>query len=474
MHTLTLEVLPSVPTTLSQEALTPAFPSATTAEPMAAQERALSTASCTNSSATEITSDYALFIAIDWSDKKHDGCVLEPNTRQRTQYEVRQEPTALHTWMQQVHQRVPGQRVAVALEQKSGALLSFLLEFDWIDCYPVNPVSLSRYRKALHLSGAKDDPTDADLLLDLLRLHRNTLRRLKPDTPLTRTLQRLTRPRRAAVDHRTRFNNQLKQLLKESFPLFLNVCGEDLFAPMACTLLLTYPCFDALKQADPNELEQFYVNHGSWKPAVIARRLKLICDAKPLTTDAAIIDSAIVEAKMLATLLLDLDKSIKTFEQLIAELFEQHQDAPIFASFPGAGAILSPRLLSAFGTDRARFENPTEVHNTVGISPVKKESGNTRRITWRSVCSKFLRQTFHEYANASIKQSIWARAYYQMQVERGKGHHAAIRALAFKWIRIMFCCWQTRQPYDELRYLMSLQRRHSPLLEYVSKSDQVF
>jgi transposase len=260
----------------------------------------------------------------------------------------------------------------------------------------VNPVSLSRYRNALHLSGAKDDPTEASLLLDLLTLHRNTLRRLTPDTTLTRTLQRLTRHRREAVDHRTRFNNQLKQLLKEYFPLFLKVCGEDLFAPMACELLLAYPGFDALKQADPQELQPFYVSHGRWKPAIIARRLELIRTAKPLTTDATLIQSAIVEARMLATLLLDVGKRIKTFERLIAELVAQHEDAPIFNSFPGARTILSPRLLVAFGTDRARFETPTEVQNTVGISPVKKESGNTKRITWRAVCSTFFRQTFHE------------------------------------------------------------------------------
>jgi hypothetical protein len=153
------------------------------------------------------------------------------------------------------------------------------------------------------------------LLLDLLTLHRNKLRRLTPDTPLTRKLQRLTRQRREAVNHRTQFNNQLKHLLKEYFPLFLKVCGEDLFAPMACEMLLTYPCFDSLKHAEPQELQQFYSSHGSWKPALIAQRLKMIRETKPLTTDAVMIESAVVEAKMLATLLLDLDKSIKTFDR---------------------------------------------------------------------------------------------------------------------------------------------------------------
>lgn len=476
MTTVVTEMIPSAPSTSSARETRREFPSVSPTRLMTTSRSEAPTRRDDNARASspEIVPKYALFIAIDWADKMHDVCVLTPDTQQRTHYEVEQSANALHAWLQDLRQRVPGQTIAIALEQTTGALINFLLEFDWIDVYPVNPVTLSRYRKALHVSGAKDDPTDADLLLDLLTLHRDKLRRLTPDTPLTRSLQRLTRQRREAVAHRTRFTNQLKQLLKEYFPLFLKVCGEDLFAPMACELLLKYPCLEDLKQADAQELRQFYVSHGSWKPKIIAHRLAVIRDARPLTTDEAIIRSAIVEATMLAQLLLKVGESIKAFDRLIADLFAQHEDAPIFASFPGAGPILAPRLLAAFGTNRDRFETATELQNTMGISPVKKESGNTKIVVWRAVCSKFLRQSFHEYANESIRLSIWARAYYQQQRHKGNGHHAAVRSLAFKWSRIMFRCWQTRQPYDELRYLAALQRRHAPLLDYLSKSDQVF
>src|SRR5262249_11762914 len=43
-------------------------------------------------------------------------------------------------------------------------------------------------------------------------------------------------------------------------------------------------------------------------------------------------------------------------------------------------------------------------------------------------------------------------------------HQAAVRALAFKWIRIVFRCWQTRGAYDESVYLAALQRRGSSLI----------
>jgi transposase len=417
---------------------------------------------------------YALFIGIDWGDRKHDLCSWNPATQQRTHDELEHAPNALHAWMESLHQNYPGQHIAVALEQKTGSLFNFLRDDHLLALYPVNPVTVARSRKAFHPSGAKDDPTDAELILELLTRHRNKLTPLTQEDPLTRELQMLTRKRREAVNLRPQLNNQLKELLKQYFPLFLTICGDDLFAPMACHLLLKYPCFEALQQADPQGLRDFYISHGSRKPALIARRLERIRDAQPLTTDTAVIRPAIMQASMLAELLLTIAESVKGYDKTIANLFARHQDAKMFARFPGAGPILAPRLLAAFGTDRTRFRSPSEVQNTMGISPIKKASGSILLIQWRKACPKFLRQSFQEYADESMKFSIWGRAYYQMQRHRGKRHQAAIRALAGKWIRIMFRCWKTQKPYDELRYMKALQRRHSPLLEYLSKSAEVF
>jgi len=73
----------------------------------------------------------------------------------------------------------------------------------------------------------------------------------------------------------------------------------------------------------------------------------------------------------------------------------------------------------------------------------------------RWACPKFLRQTFHEFAAHSIPRCPWTSAFYRDKLERGMTHHAAVRALAFKWIRILFRCWKTRTPYDESTYLQA-------------------
>jgi hypothetical protein len=97
-----------------------------------------------------------------------------------------------------------------------------------------------------------------------------------------------------------------------------------------------------------------------------------------------------------------------------------------------------------------------------------ERSGQSRWIRWRYFCPKFLRQSFHEYARESIRHSFWARAYYAQQRAKGKGHHAAVRALAFKWIRIIYKCWQSRTEYNEVSYLESLRKKGSPLLAYAA------
>lgn len=77
----------------------------------------------------------------------------------------------------------------------------------------------------------------------------------------------------------------------------------------------------------------------------------------------------------------------------------------------------------------------------------------------------FLRQTFVEWANQSRHHCAWAQAYYRMQRRKGNAHPAAMRSLAFKWIRILFRCWKNREAYDEAKYVAALKRKGSPIAE---------
>ena len=165
-----------------------------------------------------------------------------------------------------------------------------------------------------------------------------------------------------------------------------------------------------------------------------------------------------------------LSASIARFDDEIARLAPQLPDCELFAALPGAGPTLAPRLLAAFGERRERFPDAAALQKFAGIAPVIERSGNKSWVHWRYSCSKFLRQTFVEWAAQTIPRSFWAKAFYDSLRARGARHQAALRALAFKWIRILHRCWVDRVPYNESRYLMALQKRSAPLLKHAAQN----
>jgi hypothetical protein len=144
-------------------------------------------------------SEYAALVSIDWADQQHAVCLLDPSTGEREQAIVKHTPQALQEWALSLRQRFAGQPIAVCLEQSRGPLIYALLQYDFFVLYPINPATLAKYRQAFSTAHGKDDPSDADYLLDLLEHHRGRLRSWKPDDEKTRTLRLLVEQRRRLV-----------------------------------------------------------------------------------------------------------------------------------------------------------------------------------------------------------------------------------------------------------------------------------
>jgi len=188
-----------------------------------------------------------------------------------------------------------------------------------------------------------------------------------------------------------------------------------------------------------------------------------------LTTDEGVIAPHALLVQALVNQLRVTLEAIATFDNAIAQRAQSHPDFPLFQALPGAGPVFASRLLVAFGEQRARYGSAAELQKYAGIAPVTERSGKKSWVHWRLQCPKFLRQTFVEWAAESIRHSFWARVYYQQQRDKGKAHQAAVHSLAFKWIRILFRCWQDRTPYAEATYLHALNRRGSSLIHNRAK-----
>jgi transposase len=409
--------------------------------------------------------DYVAYIGIDWADRKHDIALYDCTTDTWEERVIQSRPQDILDWVTQLRQRYGNGLIAVALEQKRGPLLYALCQYDNLVLFPINPRTVANYRKAFQPSRAKSDPVDARLLVELMRKHPDKLEIWKPGCPQHRALRQWVESRRMLVGEKVRLTNRITASLKSYFPQVLD-WFEDKDTLVFCEFLERFDDVKAAQAATADELTEFFRRRQVVRRSAINRRLQHIQAAgPPLTEDEAIV----VPAKALTLGLIALLKVVLTqlaeFNQRIAELFESLPDAALFRALPGAGPHLAPRLLAALGEDRSRFPSAQAFMRYIGIAPVKEESGKKCWVHWRWSCPIFLRQTFVEWVDQARRHSEWSQAFYRQQKQAGKSHQKAIRALAYKWGRILWRCWQDGKPYDESTYLEALRRKKSPLVK---------
>jgi transposase len=403
------------------------------------------------------------------SQRAHDICLQAANATRRESSVLPHRPDAIEAWAGALRQRFQGQPIAVCLELAKGPLVYALQKYDFLVLFPVHPATLAKYRQAFTPSQAKDDPTDAELQLELLLRHHDKLKPLHPQGAAMRTLQYLVEQRRRLVGDKGRITNRLIYALKQYLPQALE-WFKDKDTVVFCDFLSRWPTLKQAKHARRATLEAFFREHNVRYPHIIEERLQAIKTATPLTEDIAVITP---HRLLVQALVEQLRVSLEAIEQFDAETTTLAQTLPdysLFRALPGAGPALAPRLLAAFGEQRERYQSAAELQKYTGIAPVTERSGKKQWVHWRLQCPKFLRQTFVEWAGETIPRSFWAAAYYRQQRDRGCSHQAALRALAFKWIRILYRCWQDRTPYDESTYLNALKRRGSPLLNSIGES----
>ena len=411
--------------------------------------------------------DFVAYVGIDWADKKHDACIQEAHSEQREFVVIPHKVKLIDEWAKSLHKRF-GSPIAVALELSKGPIVSALQKYDFFIIYPINPATLAKYRETFKPSRAKDDPTDAELAVDLILRHPEHFQPLKPQSVEMRTLTSLVEQRRTLVNDRVRITNRLRYALKQYYPQILE-WFDHIDTVLFCDFLERWPTLTQVKRARKNTLKTFFSEHNMRFVHVQERREVAIREALALTTDEAVIVPHRLQALIFIEQLRVTLRALKRYDEEIAKLVDKHDDYFIFSPLPGAGPLLAPRLLVAFGEDRERYKSASELQKSAAVAPVTERSGNKHWVHWRWKCSTFLRQTFIEWAGQTVNKSYWAGAYYRQQRAKGSNHQAAVRALAFKWIRILYRCWQTRTPYDESIYLKSLERRGSPLVKQLGE-----
>ncbi|WP_019029713.1 IS110 family transposase, partial [Colwellia piezophila] len=383
-----------------------------------------------------IIAEFTAHIGIDWADSKHDYCIQGRKKLKREFGILSHSPESIDEWVLSLHKRFGGQ-IAIAVELTRGPIVYALQKYSFITIYPVNPTLLAKYREAFTPSGAKDDPTDAEFALDLMLNYPGKIKPLTMQREEIRKLGYLVEQRRRLVEDRSRFGNRLINTLKQYFPQLLELFSHR-ESVLFCRFINRWPNLKKLKRAREETIRNFFLASGGRSVTLIEQRIEAIQKAQYITEDLAIIEPHQLLALSLTDQITATVKAIKRYDKEIDKLFNEMPDAELFKSLPSAGLCMAPRLLVAMGENRDRFKHASEVQMYAGIAPVTQRSGQKSWVHWRWQCSKFLRQSFIEWSAKTVYSSYWAGLYYAQQRQKGNSHQSAVRALSFKWIRILF------------------------------------
>lgn len=415
----------------------------------------------------DATNSPGLFIGIDWADEKHDCYVIDRDGKGFHQ-SLPHSAESIDGWVNDMLKLAAGKPIAIMLEQSRGPLVYALMFRKNVLLYPVNPKQLARYRQS-YPGGGKDDPTDAKYLARMLRERISTLSAWEPDDEKTRLLANLCQQRRKLVECQIKLRQQLTSLLKSYFPVMLELFGNECKLPLLLKMLGRWSDPRTLRRADRRLIRRVLSEHSIRNEDHQNEITDRIRSAQLLCDDEALIVPSAMAVNLLVKQIEESRQTIQEFDAKIAEGMKQHPDAHLFMTLRGAGTALAPRLLCAFGSQRNRWANADSLAAFSGIAPVSMKSGKQCQVQRRFACPKFLRQTFHEFADCARMYCPWTRARYRMLRDRGMKHHATLRKLARSWIRILFRVWQTRVPFDCDRYIAQLKRRCPEIIPYLAE-----
>ena len=398
------------------------------------------------------------YIGGDWADAEHAVWVEDENTTKIASRIVPQTAEGLSEWGRWLDERqAEGIELWAALENPEGRIVDFLLDHGVL-VFPVNPKALDRARDRFRMSGAKSDPFDAYVLATFLRTDHGHLAPLRPSSEAAQELKGLTRDHARQVRQQTRLLNQLTATLKAYYPRALEGC-EDLKSQWARAFLREDSTPAAVAALTARQWQRW-----ARAPRLSAERIAelwAILQRPQLPVPAHVVR---VNARLVGALLAQLETTItavEAYREAIPDFFASMPAAEWATSLPGGrSGTTVPQLYAELGDAPGRWQTFRHLPGHAGSVPVTDRSGKQVTVQFRFACNLHLRQAVHQFAFQSLGKSEWARAYYDRCRKRGHSHHLAVRALAAKWLKIIFVLWTRQVAYDETYHLATMARQH--------------
>lgn len=394
------------------------------------------------------------YVGIDWADKAHQVCILGPKREIIKEFVISHSHQGFTKLTQTLKLlNCQKEQISIICETKHNLLISYLIQHQY-QVYCVNPKSIDRFRDTKRASTTKSDKFDAYCLADYLAINKDLLKPLTKSDPCVEELLRLSRFYNLLVKRKTAVVNSLKSYLKSYYPLSLELFNID--SKIFFQFLKSYPTPTSL--AAENE-KGFYLflkeAHYSWPQR--AKELYKKISLEQIQVDHS---TSKVVAKCVLMLVDELKlycEQIKEIQKAIEETVNSYPPAVILKSLPGMGAVTAAGIIAELG-EPGRYSSASAVQCLAGTAPVTRQSGNFKYVRMRKSCNKQLRNKLQQFAFVSIQNCKWAKDFYDLKIKAGKKHHAAIRALANKWVSIIYAMYEKNKPYNEDIYLLNKKR----------------
>ena len=380
------------------------------------------------------------FMGIDWATDKHDVCLLDTAGTILKQVTCSQSLAGFQQ-LERLVLRYGAENIRINIERSDGLLVDWIMNQGWaLHVTPTMVVARRRPRRS------KSDLSDAYLLAHLLRLEDPDCRLLRRSSKIVLQLRETVRALDNALEEQRRLGNRLRYILMQYYPVALKLFTrvEHL---ISLAFLENFPTPEAARKLTPTTLKRFFKEHRYRYPSRIPAILELLQTPMPRATAP---EGYVAQLKVLVPVLRQLFYGIHQLEKDIAALFNTHPEAEWWRSLPGAhGPLTSARLLAWIGDERTRFPTAETLQAVAGTAPVTRRSGKSLTVEFRRACSGALRNAADDFARQSVRHSQWAREYRDAQLARGHNPARAYRALANRWMKIIWTLWLRHEPYDE-------------------------
>jgi transposase len=397
------------------------------------------------------------FCGIDWSDQTLEYHLRDVDHGELVKGAVAASVAGLADLYTVLEQHGQPDQIGVAIETCHGAWIQAMLDRGY-RIYPVSPKAADNFRKALNDSGVKTDAIDSKALAMFLMTFHHDRTPLQPDDPEIVRMRILCQDRLRLSEERVAKVNELTAVIKGYYPAFLGVFG-CLDSDIALDFLIQYPTQRQFRKLSERRFVAWVGRHHY----TCRRRIgEMVEKLRAPAFDVAehLQDSKKHLISYLGRSLKLLNAEIDERDKEINEVLKNLPEADWICSLPGAGGVLAPSLLACFGRDPGRFASAGEARAFMGTAPVTKASGKARAVHFRWGCWKFARRTLQLFADQSRHRCAWAAVFYRKQRDSGHGHHAALRALAHRWVKILLAMQRTGSRYNDMIYVTA-QRRHS-------------